>query len=197
VYKVQRLRICWAAAMMITAAALLLSGCASTRATVFVNPEFGFAGVERVAIIPFENLTSDQGVGDFVARLFMTELLAKKAFDIVEPGDVSKFVAAHAVMKASEQPVETIQEMGKTLNVQALIFGTVGESTQFRAGSLTTHVISLNLRMVSTETGSTVWSASVNTTGPGFFSRLLGVGEQSRGSAVRLAVRRAIKSLVK
>jgi TolB-like protein len=182
---------------LILLVALLAGGCASTISTVFVNPEFGFAGVERVAVVPFENLSSDQGVGDYVTRVFLTELLAAKAFDIVEPGEVSHYLATKGITKNSEQTVDQIKEMGKTLNVQAVIFGSIGESTDYRSGTQASHILSLNVRMVGVETGGTVWSAVVNTKGPGFFARMIGVGERTRSEAVRLAVEKAIKSLVK
>jgi hypothetical protein len=176
---------------------LLMGGCASTISTVFINPEFGFGGVERVAIVNFENLSSDQGVGDYVTRVFLTELLAAKAFDIVEPGEVSHYLAAKGITKNSEETVDQIKDMGKTLNVQAVIFGSIGESTQYRSNTQASHILSLTVRMVGTETGSTVWSAVVNTKGPGFFARMFGVGERTRSEAVRLAVEKAVKSLVK
>jgi hypothetical protein len=58
------------------------------------------------------------------------------------------------------------------------------------------HVISLDVRMVEVESGATIWSAVVNTGGPGFFAKFLGTGEQTRGSAVRKAVRKSISTLV-
>jgi polysaccharide biosynthesis protein PelC len=177
--------------------ALLTAGCASTISTVFVNPEFGFGGVERVAVVPFENLSSDQGIGDYVTRVFLTELLAAKAFDIIEPGEVTHYLAAKGIAKSNEETIDQIKEMGKTLNVQAVIFGSIGESTPYRSGTQASHILSLNVRMVGVETGSTVWSAVVNTKGPGFFARMFGVGERTRSDAVRLAVEKAIKSLVK
>jgi len=177
--------------------ALLAGGCAATKSTVFINPEFSFGGVERVAIVPFENLSSDQGVGDYVTRVFLTDLLATKAFDIVEPGEVSHYLAAKGITKTGEATVAQIKDMGQTLNVQALIFGSIGESTQYRSGTQASHILSLSVRMVSVETGSTVWSTAVNTKAPGFFARMLGVGDRTRSDAVRVTVKKAIDSLVK
>lgn len=79
-----------------------------------------------------------------------------------------------------------------------MVFGTVGESAEMRSSSgMNAHIISLDVRMVDTETGTTIWSAVVNTGGPGLFSRIFGTGDQSRGTAVRMAVRKAIATLVK
>ncbi|MFZ5433346.1 MAG: hypothetical protein ACOZB3_06175 [Calditrichota bacterium] len=176
---------------------VLLIGCTSVGRTVFLNPEFTFGSVERVAIVPFENLSGDPGVSDYASRVFMTELLAKRAFDIIEPGEVSQYLAANTVLKPSEQTVEQIIAMGRELKVQALIIGTIGESTQYRSGGQSSHILSMNLRMVETETGSTVWSTAIITGGPGFFSRLFGVGERTRSDAVRLVVKKAINTLVR
>ena len=176
---------------------LLAAGCASTRPIAFLHPEFDFSGIERIAVIPFENLSNDQGMGKYTTRVFITELLSMEVFDIVESGDVSSFLLSKGQVRVSELSYELIQELGKTLNVQGVILGTVGESTQFRSGNLTSHVISLDVRMVSVETGDTIWAATVNTSGPGFFSRLFGFGEQTRGNATRKAVRKAIRTLVR
>jgi TolB-like protein len=175
----------------------LLLGCAGSRPTAFLNPEFDFSTIERVAVIPFENLSSDQGMGDYMTRIFITQLLATKTFDIVEPGEVTHFLTTKGVTKTSELTVEQVQELGKSLSVQGVIFGTVGESAQLRSGNLNSQVVSLDTRLVSVETGSTVWSAAVNTGGPGFFARMLGVGEQTRGNAAHAAVKKAIKTLVR
>jgi TolB-like protein len=180
-------------------AALLLSGCAAARHTTYIDPQFDFGSIERVAILPFENLSSDQGSAKYITRLFFTELLAQKVFDVVEPGEVSAFIGSHSGMtdKNAELSIEQIKDMAKTLNVQAIIFGSVGESSELRSGNLNTHVVGIDARMVNAETGSTVWSSSVNTSGPGAFARLFGVGERTRSNAARNAVQKLISSLVR
>jgi curli biogenesis system outer membrane secretion channel CsgG len=175
----------------------LLLSCAATRPVAFLHPEFDFSAIERVAVVPFENLSTDQGIGEYMSRIFVTELLATETFDIVEPGEISKFLSSLGQVRVAELSLEQIQELGKLLNVQAVIFGTVGESTQFRSGSMTSHVVSLDVRMVSVEMGVTVWSATVSTAGPGFFPRLFGFGEQTRGTAARKAARKVIKTLIR
>ena len=174
---------------------LLFLGCASTRPVVFFHPEFDFSAIERIAVVPFENLTNDQGMGKYTTRIFITELLSMEAFDVVEPGEVSGFMISKGQVHVAELNTQLIKEMGSKLNVQGVIFGTVGESSQFRSGNMTSHVISLDVRMVSVETGATVWASTINTSGPGFLTRLFGLGEQTRGNAARKAVRKLIKTL--
>lgn len=174
-----------------------LAGCAGSRPTIYIDPHYNFGGVERVAVLPFENLSTDQGVGKYLTRVFIAELLAQQVFEIVEPGEVTALLSKKGVRATDELSHALIAELGQQLNVQAFIFGTVGESQQFRTGNLNTNVISINLRMVSVETNTAVWSSVVNTGGPGFFSRLFGLGEQPRSSVVRKAVRKAIRTLIR
>ena len=180
------------------ALSLLLGGCTATRSTSFIHPEFDFGVVERAAIIPFENLSTEQGTASYVTRVFMTELLASGAFDVVEPGEVTRVIGTVGPVRAAEMPLAQIKRTGADLGVQALIFGSVGESAPLRGSTgQSAHAISIDVRMVDTENGATVWSAVVNTGGPGLFGRLFGTGEQSRSAAVRKAVRKAISTLVK
>jgi len=183
---------------LLTLIAIIVIGCAASRHTTYIDPQFDFGSIERVAVVPFENLTSDQGSGKYITRLFFAELLAQKVFDVVEPGEVSAYLASHqGTDKSAELSIEQIKDMAKTLNVQGIIFGSVGESSEMRSGNTSSHVVSISARMVNTETGSTVWSSSVNTSGPGFVARLFGVGETTSGSASRSAVQKLIGTLVR
>ena len=47
--------------VILLASIALVSGCASTRGRTFTHPDYNFAFIERVAVVPFENLTDDRG----------------------------------------------------------------------------------------------------------------------------------------
>ncbi len=183
--------------LLVVVLSAALIGCAAGHVTSFLHPEFDFSRVERVAVVPFEDLSSEQGTASYASRVFLTELLATGAFDVVEPGEVTRVVGEQSARKSAELTYEQIKKVGAELNVQAVIFGTVGESADLRSSGVNGHIISLNVRMVEVTNGSTVWSAVVNSGGPGFFARLFGAGDQSRGTAVRNAVRKAISTLIK
>ncbi len=73
------------AVLALVAGCLAVSGCASgVPSTEFTNPQFDFAFVERVAVIPFENLTNDRQAGLRATRITNTELLASQAVEVVE-----------------------------------------------------------------------------------------------------------------
>lgn len=177
--------------------AMLAGGCAASRTSKFVHPEFDFSQVERVAVVPFENLSTEQGTANYVTRVVMTELLATGAFDIVEPGEVNRVLESIGQSRPAELSLDKLKALGEQLSVQCVIFGSVGESSTLRSSSISTHVISLDMRMTECATGTTVWSANTNTVGPGAIARLFGAGETTRGEAIHNAARRAVKALVK
>ncbi len=176
---------------------LLLVACSGMGPTVFVNKQYNFNFLEKVAVVPFENLSSDQGAGARITHIFLTELLSTESFDVVEPGEVSKAVQKFGGGGTASLTKDQIVEVGKTLGVQGIILGSVNESAGTRAGSSPTTEITINARMVETETGQTIWSATNTEGGRGFWASLFGTGDKSESQSTRKCVKRIIKTLVK
>ena len=87
--------------------------------------------------------------------------------------------------------------IGKELKVQGIIFGNVTEMTSSRSGSAMVNTVTLVIRMVETETGATVWSATNTSGGRGFWGSLFGGGDRSESEAIRDCVKGVIKTLIK
>jgi TolB-like protein len=165
--------------------------------TVFVNKQYNFNFLEKVAVVPFENLSTDQGAGVRITHIFLTELLAAESFDIAEPGEVSKVTQKYIGSGGSSLTRDQITEIGKTLGVQGIILGSVNETSGSRAGGSATTEVTIDARMVETETGQTVWSATNTEGGRGLLASLFGTGDRSEAETTRSCVRRLIKTLVK
>jgi TolB-like protein len=174
-----------------------LAGCGRQAATVFINPEFNFGYIERVAVVPFENLTQDQGAAARIGRLFIAELFAAKAFDIVEPGEVSRALERFGTVRAAELTAEQIEELGQELHAQGIIFGSVTESSGRMVRTGEGSACTLVVRMVETEQATTVWSATATAEGRGFWSRALGTGSKQESEVARECVDRAIRTLIR
>jgi hypothetical protein len=82
--------ILFVAVALVLLLALFSAGCGGTGTTSFIHPEFDFSFVENVAVVPFENLSSNQGSGAQATRYFITSLLASDAFVVIEPGEVAR-----------------------------------------------------------------------------------------------------------
>jgi TolB-like protein len=175
---------------------ICLNSC-GIKPTVFLHPEYNFQFLERVAVIPFENLSNDQGAGARITQILLTELLAAKAFEVVEPGEVSSVLEKHSLVRTSALTEDQIISIGKDLRSQGLILGSVMESTSLRTGGSSSNAVTLVVRIVETETGATVWSATHSETGRGFWSSLFGTGGSSQSKIYRECVKKIIRTLIK
>ena len=174
----------------------VLMGCGGAGSTTFVHPEYNFSYTERVAIVPFENLTDDQGAGARATRYYLAEMLATDAFDVVEPGEVTKALAEVNLIRTADITQDQAKVLGEKLGVQALILGSVGESASRRGGSRTTTTVALVVRMVETDTGITVWSSTTDADSRTFSSSLFGTAERSASEVMRIAIKRSVGELV-
>ncbi len=175
---------------------LIFPGCSGVKPTLFVHRDFNFSYLERVAVIPFENLTQDQGAGARTTRFFSTELLAAEAFEVVEPGEVTRALSAQGTLRTGELNQDQLIAIGKELGTQALFLGSVGESSTSRSGGGAVNTVTLTVRLVETDTGSTIWSATHTEQGRGFWSTLFGTAEPSMSEVTRRCVEKTIETLI-
>lgn len=182
--------------VLIGTAIAVLTGCSGMGSTVFVHRDYNFSFVEKVAVIPFENLSNDQGASARVTHLFITELLAADAFDVVEPGEVLLALSKMSLTRSDMISEDQAKQLGKALGVQGVILGAVNESSGLRSAGNGETVVTLDVRMVETESAQTVWSATHTEGSKGFFSSLFGTSEKSQSEVARKCVRKVIKTLV-
>ncbi len=175
---------------------LVTGGCATgLRPTEFTNPGFDFGFVETVGVIPLENLTSDRQSGVRATRILITELLASGAVDVVEPGEVQA-VLDRIPGGGRSLSTEQVIELGRTLGVQALFLGSVAQSETIRSGTITVPTVTLDLHMLETETGKSVWAATHTEKGSGLSTKLLGTGAEPISATTRRCVQEILKTLV-
>jgi TolB-like protein len=181
------------------AAALLLvaGGCSATMGpTRFVNPKFDFGFVEKLAVLPLDNLSDDPQAGERATRILVTELLATGAVDVVEPGELR--AALDATRSNRTTPTaDDIRALGQQLGVQALIVGSVAQSENLRQSTVTVPVVTIDLHMVEVETGATVWASTHTEKGAGVGAKLLGVGAEPISETTRRTVRVLVHNLVR
>lgn len=177
-------------------AAIIAIGCTSTlEPTEFTNPDIDFGFIERVAVLPFENLSSDQQAGFRATRLMITELLASGAVDVVEPGEVEGALAK--IRGRPTQPsIEEIVGLGQELEVQAVILGTVAQSEILRSGAVAIPAVTLDAQLVETETGAIIWASTHTEKAGSASARFLGSGGEPISATTRKCVQKLLESLL-
>jgi hypothetical protein len=176
-------------------AGLILVGCSGNLPpTQFTNPQFDFGFVERVAVLPLEDLAGDRQAGVRATRLLITELLASGAVDVVEPGEVQAVVDRVVRGRSGPSKSEVI-ELGRQLGVQAVMVGSVAQSEVLRSGVVSVPVVTLDLHLLETETGAAVWAATHTERGSTAAAKWLGTGAEPISATTRKCVQRALRSL--
>ena len=88
-------------------------------------------------------------------------------------------------MRTAELTGEQSVDVGRTVRAQGLFLGSLNESTTIRRGNESITVVTATIRLVETETGSTVWSTVVTENSGGFWSNLFGTAQKSRSEVTR------------
>jgi hypothetical protein len=89
------------------------------------------------------------------------------------------------------------QKLGKDLGVDGVFVGTVVDFADTRAGSTPQPEVTIQLRLIETSTGATLWSTGQTRSGVGISTRLFGVGGESLTQAARRVVRGELATLLK
>lgn len=179
--------------LLLTLSAL---GCASSHQTGFLHPNADLGMIKKVAVIPFENITEDRGAGEKVTRIFFVELLALEVFDVSEPGQPVKVLRAKGTSIDALGPAD-LQRIGKELEVDGLFLGSVVDFNESRSGSSQDPRVTVQIRLVDTQSGTTIWSASQTRSRAALSTKLFGVGRESLTEAARDLVRAELKTLLK
>jgi TolB-like protein len=176
---------------------LLLAGCRSTATTRYVHPNADLGAIQKVAVLPFENLTQEHSAADKVEKIFLTEILALGVFEVVEPGQVAKLLRAERIDSVEALGPADLKRIGEALKAQGLFLGSVVDFADTRTGTTPSPEVTIQLRLVETESGVTVWTVSRTQSGATASARLFGIGGESLSAAARELIRKELSTLVK
>jgi hypothetical protein len=168
---------------------------ATNRSSAYVHPQFDFSLVKRVAVLPLENLSQDQGAGEKIRRLLVTEILATGIVDVVELGQVNRALGQQGIQSVANLGAEEYKKLAGALNVQALILGSVDSYDRVSAGGTTVPEVTISLRAIDVGSGSIIWSTTNTGGGMGIAGKLFGLTADSLSEVSRNAVREAVGTL--
>ena len=180
-----------AVAVAVTLALAL--GCAGPNH--YTNRRADLSGLRKVAVLPFDNMTDERLAGEKVQRLFVTELLNAGTFEVIEPGRVIRVLRDEKIESPGAMSPEDVQRVGRALKADGLVLGTVLELSEAKGAQGAAPVVTIQLKLVETGTGTTVWAATRQRTGATFGSRFLGFSPPSSTVVVTEAVRDAIHTI--
>jgi PBP1b-binding outer membrane lipoprotein LpoB len=171
--------------LLIICLCVLFGGCASGGS--IVKPGVNFNDYKRVAILPFEyNRELDVKVED----LFEQELMLK-GYELVERSKVDAVLKEQQFQQSSLVNQEKVVEVGKILNVNAVV---IGKTSELRSQEKSE--ISITAKLVSVKDSSILWSGSGESGSGGGILDFRGLaGQDSISSKIKAVVKRIIEGL--
>jgi len=174
--------------------ALAAAGCASGPPS-YINEDVDFSYIRRVAVFPFDNLSSDNQAAPKVESIFLAELLEVEDLKVVAPGETLATIHEARLPMTTQLSAEQIVALGKALEVEAVFFGVV-EEYGVRADSRDrANAVTLSLGLAETVTGTTIWHVQVSRDGGSVWRKIFGGGTASFYDVTRGAVRQAMGTL--
>jgi fibronectin type 3 domain-containing protein len=125
---------------------------------IYVNPNAGRRLYQKVAVMPFRAPVELAGAS--MSDLFATELLYTHKYELVERSQMEQVLGEQALGLKGVTESAAAMRVGKLLNVQGVIVGTVPEYGSKASGKAELAAIGLNVRMIDVNDGSIVWSVS-------------------------------------
>lgn len=136
--------------------AMALSGCGSTTKKGYTNPSYPVASVKRVAVLTFDGLPEANTAADMITMV----LTNRRVFEaVVDRAQIQAVVAEHRLPGELMNDATQIAKK-RLINADALLTGRV---TTFEEGRpsvplATPTRIAMSLKLVSAETGQTIWT---------------------------------------
>ena len=174
-----------------------LAACAPKLTDVYHDANMDFGSIRSVAVMPFVNQTREPLAADRVRDVFMTMLLSSGAVYVIPAGEVSRGVTRTGIGDPTAPSPEEVIKFGAVVKSDVVITGTVREYGEVRSGTVASQAISLSMRMIETQTGKVVWSASSTKGGVSFTDRLLGGGGAPMNEVTEKAVNAILDKLFK
>jgi hypothetical protein len=175
-------------------ASVVLAGCAPGVSS-YINEDVDFSYIQRVAVYPFENFSSDNQAGPKVESVFLAELLEVEGIRVVSPGETRGIVYDLRLPLTADLQADEIIALGKALGVEAVFFGKI-EEYGVRADSRDrANAVTASFSLVETVTGTMIWRAQVSEDGGSVWRKIFGGGTASMYDVTRGIVRDALGTL--
>ena len=145
---------------ILLASVTAMGACAPSMHDVFRDETMDFAAVRTIAVMPLVNQTREVMASERVRDVFITMLLSTGAVYVLPAGEVARGISRLGIADAASPSVEEIVKLGGVVKADAVIIGAVREYGEVRSGSVAAPMISISMRMIETQTGRVVWSAS-------------------------------------
>ncbi|MBI5599498.1 MAG: hypothetical protein HY890_07145 [Deltaproteobacteria bacterium] len=144
--------------LAVALAAFFFGGCSMLPSTQRVAPTGeGAAGLKKIAVLPFNNLSGRKDAGRIFTDTYVTEIFRSGRYRVEETGNILQFMIQERIDTIGEMELERISILGKRLKADGVLVGAVEEFDDGRSGG-GVPTVSVSARLIDSATGRVVWS---------------------------------------
>ncbi len=174
----------------------IMLGCSSTGPHSYTSPAIGLGYIKSIAVLPLENFSKEKGAAERTRELLITRLLGLGLYEIVEQGELHRFLRDEVRSKEKALIDQTIaKRMAREFAIQAYISGSIDDYREIRNGSYTYPVIAATLRMVDIKTGQVIWQASADESGYSTAGRLFGLSSEGTNKVLFRLIDKLLRTM--
>jgi len=145
-------------AFSVSPLALSFCGCAGGGAYL-VSPSLRVAADPRVAVLPFDNQSTDVGAADIMRKL-AAQGFEKRGYPYLPLDEVDAKLSGLGVSEGGQLPALKPADIGKALGADLLCYGDVEDFTFQNLGFVVRKSVGLRVKLVSASTGETLYEGS-------------------------------------
>ena len=145
--------------LAVSAVLLGIAAACAGKAAYLVAPALRTAADPRVAVLPFDNQSTDVGAPD-VMRKLAAENFEKRGYPALPADEVDAKLSALGVSEGGQLPAFKPEELGRALGVDLLCYGDVEDFTFQNLGFVVRKSVALRVKVVSAATGGTLYEVS-------------------------------------
>jgi len=147
----------------------LLGACSGVPSPVYVNASAPPQRGMTVAILPFENLSTDPNAGTILAQMTASELYARNLFKLMEETEARRRALEARIDLSQLGEATAVGAAAKALSVDAVLIGSVSEY-RYQHGLKEEPTVSVTARLVRAD-GTVMWATTRSSIGGGFLQR--------------------------
>ena len=157
-----------------------------------VSPSLRAAADPRVAVLPFDNQSTDVGAADMM-RALAAEGFEKRGYAYLPLAEADAKLSALGVSEGGQLPGLKPAEIGRALGADLLCYGDVQDFTFQNLGFVVRKSVVLNVRIVSASTGETLYEGS----GSGKDLKLYFTKDEAKAAFVEQLAVRLVQNILK
>ncbi|ADH85463.1 hypothetical protein [Desulfurivibrio alkaliphilus] len=175
----------WLLFLLLLQLLLAGGGCATRAGDYYLRDDIDLEYMRQIAVLSLANNSRDEFAPEMVRDIIMTRVLHRRLFDVVDKGLVDSRMREEVLDPGQPLDAVTLQRLGRHLQVQGVLLGTVDVAAEQRKGPVTYPELALTLRLLDVESGLVIWQAGGNADGDSFSRRLFGLAARDRYQVAR------------